>query len=151
MKASRLPPDDELRRLIVRRYGEAVGYEADASIKVPSWFGTKPDAPWRRGALFAVNDLRAGGATITDALRGVFEEHELGRIANSSFASFKRSYQKFRTRNGDKRAELHEHFLASVWSGDLDEAISALKFCSDETRQEIWTELTRDKPPPPRA
>lgn len=138
-----LPSDEELRRRIVQRFGLAVGYASGPPFIIDIRLGTKPPAPWKRQALFAVNDHRAAGATITDALRATYDDHDIARQGGSSLASFKRSYERFR------KADLREHFYASILEGDLDEAIAALKFCHDETRGEIWHELNRDLPPPP--
>lgn len=144
MKASDLLPDEDLRRLIVRRYGQAVGIASGPPIvSQERLFGTKPEAAWRRPALFAVNDMRMAGATITDALRTIYREHDISRIASSSFASFKRSYEMFR------KDELRDHFHACILEGDLDEAITVLKLCHDTTRQELWAELKRDSSPGP--
>ena len=145
MKAADLPTDDELRRLIVRRFGKAVGYGSGPPISLGFHLGTKRPAPWKREAMFAVNDHRAEGATITDALRAAFIAHDVQKQGGSTFATFKRSYEKFR------RADLRDHFYASVLAGELDEAIAALRCCHDETREEIWGVLNGDKPPPPAA
>jgi hypothetical protein len=145
MSPADLPSDDALGRLIASRFGDVVGLGSDPPTVLGFRLGTKQPAPWKREAMFAVNDLRAEGATITEALRAVFNEMEIARIGGSTFATFKRSYEKFR------KADLRDHFYESILTGELDEAIAALKFCHDETRQTIWDDLNRDKPPPPSA
>ncbi|WP_340644814.1 hypothetical protein [Phenylobacterium sp.] len=138
-----LPSDDELHRRIVQRYGDAVGRASGPPIITDIRIGTKPPAPWKRAALFAVNDHRAAGVTITGALRAAYDAHGVTLQGGSSLASFKRSYERFR------KTDLRDHFYASVLDGDLNEAIAALKFCHDETRDEIWHDLNGDLPPPP--
>jgi hypothetical protein len=145
MKADALPSDDELRRLITSRITSR--FRSDLGVVVPVYahIGTKPPAPWKRKALFAVNDMRAGGATITEALRTVFREFDVGRVGSSSLPSFKRSYEKFR------KDDLRDHFYSSILDHDVLEAILALKFCNDQTRHAIWLDLNGDNPPPPSA
>jgi hypothetical protein len=142
MKANELPSDDELRTLIRARYGPAIGLTAKPSIIGDFRLGTKPLAPWKRQALFAVNEERANGASITTALRTVYEEHRIHQVANSSFASFKRSYEKFR------KEELRYYFSQFILDGEIEDAIEALKFCHDSVRSEILSDLTKEMPPP---
>lgn len=141
MRADELPSDDELTRLIVARFGQAIGAGAEPYVVADVNFGTRPESPARRPALFAVNDLRMEGLTITDALRRIYADHDLLKVANLTFGSFKRSYEEFRHK------ELLDHFYACILDGDLDDAMCALRCCHDSERRLIWEDLNRDSPP----
>lgn len=135
MRAAELPADDELRELIARAHPDLLGLPMGTPIVVDFPLGTKPDAPWKRAALFAVNDLRAEGVAVTEAVRTVFETENIRNKYSSTLESFVRSYEKFRNN------ELLGHFYSSILLGEIDEAISALKLCSDRIRKKIWDDL----------
>lgn len=124
VKLTALPSDDELRVLLSRVYaksfGEAAGPPAVVNGDLPLRTG-RPNSDELTDAFEATERLIALGHGINVSTLQVFDEYELHARRNSTYATFRRLFQRFRDRT------MPAQFHAALLDGDSERAIDALK------------------------